>query len=68
MSLKYFHLVFVNAALLLAGWFCWWAWGEYESGGAGVNLGYAIGAGVVAFALLVYEVWYFRKVRRLDLE
>lgn len=68
MSLKHFHLVFVNAALVLAGWFCWWSWGQYGVDGTGTNLGYAIGSGVVALALIAYEVWFFKKSKGLDLE
>ncbi|MCC6352386.1 MAG: hypothetical protein IT577_00795 [Verrucomicrobiae bacterium] len=66
MSLKYFHLVFVNAALLLAGWFCWWSWGQYRETGSG--LGYAIGSAAVALALAGYEAWFFKKSKNLDLE
>ncbi len=68
MSLKHFHLVFVNAAFLLSAWFCWWSWKEYRGGGAWEYLAYAIGAGVVMLALLGYEVWFFGKTKRLDLD
>lgn len=68
MSLKHFHLVFVNAALLLAGWFCRWSWCQYQDEGSGTSLGYAIGAGAVALALIAYEVWFFKKSKGLDLE
>jgi hypothetical protein len=66
MSLKHFHLVFVNAALILSGWFCWWSWVQYREGAGG--LGYAIGAGAAAVALVVYEVWFFRKSKKINLE
>lgn len=68
MSLKHFHLVFVNAAFLLAGAFCWWSLREYREGGSPGYLAYAIGAGAVMLALVGYEVWFFRKTKRLDLE
>lgn len=68
MSLKHFHLVFVNAALLLAGWFCWWSWGEYRAEGDPAQLVYAIGAGIAGLALLAYEVWFLRKLARLRIE
>lgn len=57
MSLKLFHVVFVAAALVLALWTGVWALGE---GGA---LWLAVCCFVAAAGLVVYGVWFLRKMR-----
>ena len=57
MSLKLFHVVFVAAALALALWTGVWALGE---GGA---VWLAACCFAVAAGLVVYGVWFLRKMR-----
>ena len=65
MSLKGFHIVFIVFSTLLAlgiGFWCIWVdltVGEpvYRSG--------AIVSFVVALALVIYGVWFYRKMKRL---
>jgi hypothetical protein len=65
MSLKAFHIVFVVFSTLLAlgvgGWCIWVDLVE----GAPVYLAGAIASFVCAIALIVYGVWFYRKMKRL---
>ena len=56
MSLKAFHVVFVLAALALAGWMAAWAWQAGRTGWVAV-------AAAAAVALVVYGIWFLRKMR-----
>ncbi len=62
MSLKAFHVVFVLASIALAVWFGVWAAGRAEAGGAGWWL-LAGGGFAAAAALVVYGVWFLRKMK-----
>ncbi len=57
MSLQAFHVVFISASILLALGLAWWCLPAQPVGAAG--------AVVVAFALVAYETWFLRKMRRL---
>lgn len=67
MSLKGFHIVFIIFTTLLAigcgGWCIWLDMVE----GAPIYLGGAIASFIVAIALIVYGVWFYRKMKRLGI-
>ena len=67
MSLKGFHIVFITFSTLLAlacgGW-CMWV---NSIAGAPVYLAEAVCSFVAAIALMVYGVWFYRKMKRLRL-
>jgi len=67
MSLKGFHIVFIIFSTLLAlgiGACC--VWFDFVEG-APIYLACAICSFVVAVALVVYGVWFYRKMKRLRL-
>jgi hypothetical protein len=67
MSLKAFHIVFIVFSTLLAlalgGWCIWINLVE----GAPVFLAGAIASFIAAAALIVYGVWFYRKMKRLGI-
>lgn len=63
MSLKGFHIAFIVAATLLASLFGGWAVVRFAEGDGGFYLASAIGGGLAAVALVVYGVWFIRKLR-----
>ena len=67
MSLKGFHIVFIIFSTLLAlgvgGWCVWINLVEGES----IFLAGAIVSFVCAIALVIYGVWFYRKMKRLRL-
>jgi hypothetical protein len=67
MSLKGFHIVFIIFSTLLAlGIGAWCVWVDLVEG-APIYLAGAICSFVVALALVVYGVWFYRKMKRLRL-
>jgi len=65
MSLKAFHIVFIIFSTLLAlGIGAWCIWVDLVEG-APIYLAGAICSFVVAVALVVYGVWFYRKMKRL---
>jgi hypothetical protein len=65
MSLKGFHIVFIIFSTLLAlGIGAWCVWVDLVEG-ASIYLAGAICSFVVAVALVVYGVWFYRKMKRL---
>jgi hypothetical protein len=65
MSLKGFHIVFIIFSTLLAlGIGGWCVWVDLVEG-APIYLGGAICSFVFAVALVVYGVWFYRKMKRL---
>ena len=65
MSLKAFHIVFIIFSTLLAlGIGAWCVWVDLVEG-APIYLAGAICSFVVAVALVVYGVWFYRKMKRL---
>ena len=67
MSLKGFHIVFIIFSTLLAlGIGAWCVWVDLVEG-APIYLAGAICSFVVAVALVVYGVWFYRKMKRLQI-
>lgn len=67
MSLKAFHVIFISAAVVLAVWLGLWAWDQRQaSGGSGGWLALAGGSFAAAAGLVVYEVWFLRKTRKVS--
>lgn len=67
MSLKGFHIVFIVFSTLLAlGCGAWCIWVDLVAGAPVYRLG-AIGSFIAAVALIVYGVWFYRKMKRLRL-
>jgi membrane protein YdbS with pleckstrin-like domain len=67
MSLKGFHIVFIIFSTLLAlGIGAWCVWVDLVEG-APIYVAGAICSFVVAVALVVYGVWFYRKMKRLRL-
>jgi len=65
MSLKGFHIVFIIFSTLLAlGVGLWCVWVDLAEG-APIYLAGAIASFVAAVALIVYGVWFYRKMKRL---
>ena len=67
MSLKVFHIVFIVFSTLLAlgvgGWCIWVDLVE----GAPIYLAGAIFSFIAAVALIIYGVWFYRKMKRLHI-
>jgi hypothetical protein len=65
MSLKAFHIVFIIFSTLLAsGTGVWCLWVNLVAG-APIYVAGAAASFVVAIALMVYGVWFYRKMKRL---
>jgi hypothetical protein len=65
MSLKSFHIVFITFSTLLAlGVGAWCLWVNFVAGAPVFRIG-AICSFVAAALLLIYGVWFFRKMKRL---
>ena len=67
MSLEAFHFVFIVFSTLLAlGLGGWCIWVNLVEGNS-MYLGGAIGSFVAAVALVIYGVWFYRKMKRLGI-
>jgi hypothetical protein len=67
MSLKGFHIVFIVFSTLLAiGCGAWCVWVDLVEG-APVYLAGAVASFACAVALIIYGVWFYRKMKRLRL-
>ena len=65
MSLKGFHIVFIVFSTALAlGCGAWCIWVDLVDD-APVYLAGAIGSFAAAVALIIYGVWFYRKMKRL---
>lgn len=65
MSLKGFHILFITVSTLLALGVGAWCIRANLAVGAPVYLLGAIGSFIAAIALMVYGVWFYRKMKRL---
>lgn len=63
MSLKGFHIVFVTLSTLLALAFAGWSFRLWSHGGGGLYLALSVAAAVAAVGLVVYGVWFLRKMK-----
>jgi len=67
MSLKAFHVVFIVASILLAAGFGVWSFLNYRSPrGTASDLVIAIASGVVALALVGYEIYFLKKLKNVS--
>ncbi|MDB6147279.1 MAG: hypothetical protein JWO45_943 [Spartobacteria bacterium] len=67
MSLKAFHIVFIVFSTLLAlGLGAWCVWVNLVEG-VPVYLAGAIGSFGCAIGLVIYGVWFYRKMKRLGI-
>jgi hypothetical protein len=66
MSLKAFHVVFIIASILLALGFGGWCLSTYNDGGMRQYLIAAVASGVVALGMLVYGVYFLKKLKKID--
>jgi hypothetical protein len=67
MSLKAFHIVFVVFSTLLAlALGVWCIWVDLVEG-APVYLAGAIASFATAVALIIYGIWFYRKMKRLGI-
>ena len=67
MSLKGFHIVFIVFSTLLAlALGAWCSWVDLVED-APVYLGGAIASFSAAVALIVYGIWFYRKMKRLGI-
>ena len=67
MSLKAFHVVFITAASALAFGFGAWLLGVYHSPeGAPSDLPWAVASFVTGAALLVYEGFFLKKLKKVS--
>ena len=69
MSLKAFHVIFISAAVVLAVWLGLWAWDQRQASagsGGGGWLALTFGSFAAACGLVVYEVWFLRKTRKVS--
>jgi hypothetical protein len=67
MSLKAFHIVFITFSTILAlGVAAWCVWVNLTLGAPAYLTG-AIASFLCAVALMIYGVWFYRKMKRLRL-
>ena len=65
MSLKAFHIVFIIFSTLLAiGTSAWCVWIDLVEG-ASIYLAGAIASFATAVALIIYGIWFYKKMKRL---
>ena len=65
MSLRFFHLVFIAASVILAAFVCAWAVGQYRLDHSGQYIAIGILALGLGAALVVYGAKFQRKTRNL---
>jgi len=63
MSLKSFHIVFVTFAVLFSAGFGYWALQFFQSTGDTLMLTLSLFSFVATVGLLVYGVWFLKKLR-----
>ena len=66
MSLKAIHLVFITASLALAAGFGVWGFTQYQETKSTVDLAYGVGSIVAVVALLVYGVYFLKKLKHMS--
>ena len=66
MSLKAFHVIFITAAVLLAFGFGAWMLDMHKDSGAASDYNLGVGSLVVGVVLVVYEVYFLRKLKKVS--
>jgi hypothetical protein len=66
MSLKAFHIVFVAVSTLFCVAFGAWSLRLYLLSKIQSDLAYACGGAVCAIVLIIYGVWFFRKLKNIS--
>jgi hypothetical protein len=67
MSLKGFHIVFITFSTLLAlGCGAWCIWVDLVEGAPVYRTG-AIWSFIAAATLIIYGIWFYRKMKRLHI-
>ncbi len=66
MSLKAFHLIFITAASLLAFGLGWWMLRAYADSGMKEDQVYGVTSIGIGVALLVYEVFFIKKLKNVS--
>ena len=66
MSLKAFHIVFVVASVLLAGWFGWFELSRYADTKASMDLWLGIGSCVMGATLIAYGIYFLKKLKNIS--
>ena len=62
-SLKTFHIVFVACSVLFSAGFGYWALRAFQTSGEGLMLTLSLGSFLAAGGLVVYGVWFLKKLR-----
>jgi len=65
MSLKFFHILFICASILLSLGFAGWSLAAYINEGGSRNLVFAVVSLVVAVALIFYGKYVLRKLKNI---
>jgi len=66
MSLKAFHVIFITAAVVLAFGFGAWMLRVHQDSQAAGDFNLGVGSLVVGVALIGYEVYFLRKLRKVS--
>ena len=66
MSLKAFHVIFITAAVLLAFGFGAWMSNVHRDSQAASDFNMGVGSIVVGVALVIYEVYFLRKLKKVS--
>ncbi len=67
MSLKGFHIVFITFSTLLALACAWWSLQQNQISETHAYVAGAACSFAAAVALVIYGVWFYRKMKRLRL-
>jgi hypothetical protein len=66
-SLKQFHVLFISLSVVLCVWFALWAFGEYRTAGGAAYLAAALASFALSGALVIYEINFLRKCRKVGI-
>ena len=66
MSLKSFHIIFVALAAVLSVWFGLWALRQHADAPSAGLLAAVVGSMGFAVFLVVYGVWFLRKLKNVS--
>ncbi len=65
MSLKAFHIFFIVVSILLAVAFGFWAVDDFGRSASRVHLALGVGSFIASGVLVVYGVWFLRKLKHV---